>query len=505
MRKKLYHKLAHESTVVANDWRLRYDEKIRREQERLVQIRQEEEQKARRLQEIEEEKKIRGYDRMDRIYAMWKGLYDEDDEQHRRNLLSRPSSNLSETPQISSAVSQRPPDDSQTGIASGENFSLHDFVTKHDLSETNVESHISAIQHDGWIKYRSRAQEESRPVVVGSERPKRSHHEANDRRIAVAHETRIRSQPQPSKGNHESNDETKREKKDKRRASKKTPNQPERKENKSHDGDRRETTKGSAGGVASVGVTTPSPAPLSDIQHSYSSSALAPPAVPMAVSKKRCGCWSSELCFCQTLPSPPSLPSPRQQQHQSHPSHPLPDLDSKVDELYSEYDEELQTFWTKLTQQREQQHSHHQTTVKRTVKGRPKSVSMSRSEKSEQAPRVQLYGYGFEDFDSDDGERQGVSESERAREQGLSFHDFPSRPSASSSSSQAYRPRPRPRSASASSSSSRAKKKSDPQRTLSYEPSSTASHASHQTRPLSASQRHFHHEERSDPYNFQDD
>jgi hypothetical protein len=448
-RKDLIRCLAKECVVISETWRMRFDERRRREEERREVLEREREAELERIREEEEDKKIRGYDRMDKIYAMWKQAFDgndasEDGEKRGErgdSIKGRPKSAVGRMFGSSSVLSSR---QQSLPIGSGwveaieneeqnktkeamlvpvtnerETFSLDDFILKHDLNETEIQKKISTVcsananAADGWIKFRSQA---SLSQVVTATAELETSQRQRD------HEAEEEPFPLPQTSNSSTSLRSKRSK------------------------DRGKTSHHSSSVLEAISLPTPSSPrdwqqePQQKVQRARVMSRSQLRDLPLKQQPQQ----RQELPSSQTqvpcLPSPPSsadlapvssLPTlfPQQQgwQQQSEV------LESKINEIYSEYDDELQAFWNKITQQKQQQQ--HQQRPRAGAGGssssrpssatrrRPKSANQSsRADRNRvptagagsKAPKVELYGYGFEDFHVEDAELIGFQERPRS-------------------------------------------------------------------------------------------
>jgi hypothetical protein len=421
----LIHCLAKECIAISERWQVRYDERRRRDEERRAQLEREKEVELQRLREEEEEKKIRGYDRMDKIYAMWKQTFDEKETDERggdrgESRRERPQIPLTRVSSVTGSCLApntwvgMEMDSGEQNKTSNETFSLDDFILKHDLNETEMQTKISAAAADRWIQFRSNHSHASRDLTSHgsprvSEHLRQGNPDALPQTNTPGRSKRSKGQGKKSSPSSALLDATQQlpiATRDPQESSR-NPRLRRRSHPKEHD-----------------------PFPLEHLPEQSSTRTEDHP-----LQTKKCDCLVSTFCCCQPLPFAPgvgpvpSLPTlfPQQQSQE------IQEVESKINEIYSEYDEELQAFWNKITQQKQQQQQQSSSagglsTGKGTGRSsstsrpsssstssrrRPKSANLSsRADKNRttptgstrKAPKVELYGYGCEDFSVEDEE-----------------------------------------------------------------------------------------------------
>lgn len=377
-RKTLISCLAKECIEISKKWRVRCDERIRRDAERKAQLEREREVELQRIREEEEEKKIRGYDRMDKIYAMWKKVFDgKDTEEGGED--RRPQTSVARMNHGSCLLTERHLEKNSGKYQTEETFSLNDFILKHDLKETDIQSQISAAVADGWIQFRPN----------------------HSSRNLGSHEASHASEPQQQdiSGSKLVDHHVSKRPRGQRKKFSPCPVSLAAAQQRPQS-----TTCYQQGSRLCTRIDSD--------RHSEQSEQLRITTEDQILPSKNCS-------NCQMIPiSPPNIGpvSPLialfpQQNHHIH------EVESKINEIYSEYDLELESFWKKVTQQKQRSSSRIEDGSRNTSsesrlssKRRPKSADLSSRahrdslEKARRTSKVELYGYGYEDFLVEDEE-----------------------------------------------------------------------------------------------------
>lgn len=464
--KQLLSQIAHECISLAKDWLRRYEERISREEERKKQLEKEKEYELQQRYLEEEEKKIRGYRRMDRIYAMWKEVFVEDTS------TGTEGTSLSNEMKISQKegeaniknLSSQLLRINQPGseFRKTENFSLEDFISKHDQEDDDqdhdhdqsqglghhqhtsnvINEKKSTLQHDGWINFRSNTSTTSSPPPSSISKTDQSpgNMSSIDSQAHTITSTHIKKSKEKRKSEH-----NKRKSTSSGRSSTPTSTSSSRKnENRiSHTQPKNQTLTNIISPENDVFHLSPRVDSIPFEEENIPASLLIPDVLEdhptrststgRRICLKKCGCHINEICLCRPLPSPPS-PSSAVNVVQIN-----QELENKINNIYSEYDGELQAIWKKMTEQK-----------KKSIRHRPHSANLSKvnDPNSVHVPQVDfIYGYGYQNFQEEESlinyERAGDNPSTIDGHHSLPVHSQKkiSRPRSASSHYQKKSPR----------------------------------------------------------------